>query len=58
MGFDTPNALIVPDAEIDGVVSDYALLSGMLAQDSYTSIVGAQLTSEDYCVAVRQHSRQ
>lgn len=40
--------------QIDGVVADDALLSGMLAQDSYTSIVGAPLTSEDYGVAVRK----
>lgn len=40
--------------QVDGVVADDALLSGMVAQDSYTSIVGEPLTTEDYGVAVRK----
>ena len=39
--------------QADGVVVDDALLSGMAAQDSYTSIVGEPLKTENYGVAAR-----
>ncbi|MEX3517445.1 glutamate ABC transporter substrate-binding protein [Corynebacterium camporealensis] len=38
--------------QVDGVVVDDALLSGMAQQDSYTSIVGEALETENYGVAV------
>ena len=44
--------------QADGIVVDDALLSGMAAQDSYTSIVGEPLETENYGVAVRLPSKQ
>ena len=44
--------------QADGIVVDDALLSGMAAQDSYTSIVGEPLETENYGVAVRRPSKQ
>ena len=44
--------------EADGIVVDDALLSVMAAQDSYTSIVGEPLETENYGVAVRRPSKQ
>ena len=43
--------------QADGVVVDDALLSGMAAQDSYTSIVGEPLKTENYGVAARRPSK-
>lgn len=43
--------------QADGVVVDDALLSGMVAQDSYTSIVGEPLKTENYGVAARLPSK-
>lgn len=40
--------------QADGIVVDDALLSGMLAQDRYTEIVGDPLESQSYGVAVRK----
>ena len=40
--------------QTDGIVVDDALLSGMLAQDSYTEIVGDALETQRYGVAVRK----
>ncbi|MDK8763695.1 glutamate ABC transporter substrate-binding protein [Corynebacterium sp. MSK218] len=40
--------------QTDGIVVDDALLSGMLAQDSYTEIVGDALETQSYGVAVRK----
>ncbi|MDK6813277.1 glutamate ABC transporter substrate-binding protein [Corynebacterium sp. UMB6689] len=40
--------------QADGIVVDDALLSGMLAQDRYTEIVGGPLESQSYGVAVRK----
>lgn len=40
--------------QTDGIVVDDALLSGMLAQDKYTEIVGDPLESQSYGVAVRK----
>lgn len=40
--------------QTDGIVVDDALLSGMLAQDSYTEIVGEPLETQSYGVAVRK----
>lgn len=40
--------------QTDGIVVDDALLSGMLAQDPYTEIVGEPLESQSYGVAVRK----
>lgn len=43
--------------QTDGIVVDDALLSGMLAQDSYTSIVGESLKTEHYGIAMRRNSQ-
>ncbi len=40
--------------QVDAVVTDDALLSGMQDQDPYTEIVGAPLSEELYAVAVRK----
>ena len=40
--------------QADGIVVDDALLAGMLAQDSYTEIVGSPLETQNYGVAVRK----
>jgi len=43
--------------QADGIVVDDALLSGMAAQDSYTSIVGEPLKTENYGVAALRPSK-
>ena len=40
--------------QTDGIVVDDALLAGMLAQDSYTEIVGSPVETQSYGVAVRK----
>ena len=40
--------------QADGIVVDDALLAGMLAQDSYTEIVGSPVETQNYGVAVRK----
>lgn len=42
--------------QIDGIVTDDAILSGMLAQDPYTSIVGDTIAQENYGIGVRRSS--
>ncbi|WP_312714193.1 glutamate ABC transporter substrate-binding protein [Corynebacterium flavescens] len=44
--------------QTDGIVVDDAVLSGMLAQDAYTSIVGESLKTENYGIAMRRNSEK